>query len=76
MSLSPLHTFFLQNYTDWLQELREKGAELLKQPPVNTEAPLVRGHKHTLEGLPLALLSPGRDVFRFHQATRETFVLG
>nr|KAF6330922.1 ribosome binding protein 1 [Myotis myotis] len=28
-----------QNYTEWLQELKEKGPELLKQPPVNTELP-------------------------------------
>ncbi|XP_032459715.1 ribosome-binding protein 1 isoform X7 [Phocoena sinus] len=26
-----------QNYADWLQELKEKGPELLKQPPANTE---------------------------------------
>ncbi|XP_016067480.1 PREDICTED: ribosome-binding protein 1 [Miniopterus natalensis] len=29
-----------QNYTEWLQELKEKGPELLKQLPVNTETPL------------------------------------
>nr|KAF6472378.1 ribosome binding protein 1 [Molossus molossus] len=28
-----------QNYTEWLQELRERGPELLKHPPVNTELP-------------------------------------
>nr|KAF6358973.1 ribosome binding protein 1 [Pipistrellus kuhlii] len=28
-----------QNYTEWLQELKEKGPELLKQLPVNTEPP-------------------------------------
>ncbi|TKC45493.1 hypothetical protein EI555_012178 [Monodon monoceros] len=26
-----------QNYADWLQELKEKGPELLEQPPANTE---------------------------------------
>lgn len=41
MSLSPLYTFSLQNYTEWLQELKEKSLELLKQPPVNTELPSV-----------------------------------
>ncbi|KAK1337246.1 hypothetical protein QTO34_001869 [Cnephaeus nilssonii] len=28
-----------QSYTEWLQELKEKGLELLKQPPVTTEPP-------------------------------------
>lgn len=27
----------LQSYTEWLQELREKGPELLRQPPASTE---------------------------------------
>nr|KAF6423659.1 ribosome binding protein 1 [Rousettus aegyptiacus] len=29
-----------KNYAEWLQELKEKGSELLKQPPVNTEPSL------------------------------------
>uniref|UniRef100_A0A2K6F6K0 Ribosome-binding protein 1 n=2 Tax=Propithecus coquereli TaxID=379532 RepID=A0A2K6F6K0_PROCO len=29
-----------QNYTEWLQELKEKGSELLKQPPATTEPSL------------------------------------
>uniref|UniRef100_A0A8C8YCV3 Ribosome-binding protein 1 n=1 Tax=Prolemur simus TaxID=1328070 RepID=A0A8C8YCV3_PROSS len=28
-----------QSYTEWLQELKEKGSELLKQPPATTEPP-------------------------------------
>lgn len=38
---APTCTFLLQNYTEWLQELKEKGPELLKQLPVNTEPSLV-----------------------------------
>ncbi|MCV4784026.1 hypothetical protein OFM36_31805, partial [Escherichia coli] len=29
-----------QNYADWLQEVKEKGSELLKKPPVSVEPSL------------------------------------
>lgn len=35
--LGPTSHVSLQSYTEWLQELREKGPELLRQPPVSTE---------------------------------------
>ncbi|XP_057557619.1 ribosome-binding protein 1 isoform X2 [Hippopotamus amphibius kiboko] len=35
--LPGLSTSTHQNYAEWLQELKEKGPELLKQPPANTE---------------------------------------
>lgn len=37
VSLGPILRMWLQSYTEWLQELREKGPELLKQPPASAE---------------------------------------
>ena len=37
MSPGPTSCVLWQSYTEWLQELREKGPELLKPPPASTE---------------------------------------
>lgn len=64
MSLGPTSHVSLQSYTEWLQELREKGPELLQQPPASTEPSSVSTAADTpLTGPPLSLLlapGPGR----------------
>lgn len=60
--LGPTSLVSLQSYTEWLQELREKGPELLKQPPASTEPSSVSSAADVpLPGPALSLwLPPGR----------------
>lgn len=37
----PTMPFSLQNYAEWLREVKEKGSELLKKPPAALEPSLV-----------------------------------
>lgn len=74
MPLGPTDTFLLQNYSEWLQELKEKGPELLKQLPVNTEPSSV-SMAHTLALVGCHLLShpqEGRCPELFYWAAGET----
>lgn len=71
-------TFLLQSYAEWLQEVKEKGPELLKQPPVNTEPSVSAPSSGCCPSVPRAL--PGLWVRRVPEPVigqlGETFAFG
>lgn len=83
MSPGPTSCVLWQSYTEWLQELREKGPELLKPPPASTEPSSVStgADTHPCQGrrghfcCPLSLGREGARSCLIRQLG-ETFVLG
>lgn len=51
----------LQNYAEWLREVKEKGSELLKKPPASVEPSLVSDTAGL--GPPLALGNQESSLF-------------